>query len=104
MNTHTFYQTRATVSEALRQNKYSSILVLSLGTGTPEFDEIWDAEMAATWGNLEWLIAGIIFLDRATTSMAEYYHDSLFQQPAITYLRIQVYMYLFNCRNRFELV
>ncbi|WVZ16607.1 hypothetical protein V8G54_009589 [Vigna mungo] len=83
--------TRNTVSEALRHNKYSRILVLSLGTGTPEFDEIWDAEMAATWGDLEWFIAGIIFLDRATTSMAEYYHGSLFQQPVITYLRIQEY-------------
>lgn len=90
MNTYTFYQTRATVSEALRHNKYSRILILSLGTGTKETQQDLDVEMAATWTNWEWLIHGITFIDRATTSMAEYYHGSLFQQPRITYLRIQV--------------
>ncbi|XP_014516153.1 patatin-17-like [Vigna radiata var. radiata] len=83
--------TRATVSEALRHNKYSRILILSLGTGTKETQQDLDVEMAATWTNWEWLIHGITFIDRATTSMAEYYHGSLFQQPRITYLRIQEY-------------
>ncbi|XP_047158188.1 patatin-17-like [Vigna umbellata] len=83
--------TRATVSEALRHNKYSRILVLSLGTGTKETQPDLDVEMAATWSDWEWLIHGITFIDRATTSMTEYYHGSLFQQPAITYLRIQEY-------------
>ncbi|XP_027906813.1 patatin-like protein 3 [Vigna unguiculata] len=47
--------------------------------------------MAATWSNQTWLIPLIIFLDRATTSMNEYYHGSLFRKPTINYLRIQEY-------------
>ncbi|XP_027906805.1 patatin-17-like [Vigna unguiculata] len=83
--------TRATVSEVLRHNKYSKIVVLSLGTGTPETQQIFNVEMAATWNSQTWLIPLIIFLDRATTSMNEYYHGSLFRKPTINYLRIQEY-------------
>ncbi|QCE04857.1 Acyl transferase/acyl hydrolase/lysophospholipase [Vigna unguiculata] len=83
--------TSLTVSEVLRHNKYSKIVVLSMGTGTPETQQIFNVEMAATWNSQTWLIPLIIFLDRATTSMNEYYHGSLFRKPTINYLRIQEY-------------
>ena len=80
------------MSEVLRHNKYSKVIVLSLGTGTTETQQIFNAEMAATWNSFTWLFPLIIFLDRATTSMNEYYHGSLFRKPTINYLRIQVYV------------
>jgi len=65
---------------------------LSLGTGSIEFEDDSNATSAASWNALEWLLPAIVFLDRATISMTEYYHGSVFGgfQPSIRYLRIEV--------------
>ncbi|CAJ1948033.1 unnamed protein product [Sphenostylis stenocarpa] len=85
--------TQATVSEVLQHNKYPKILVLSLGTGTTAIEEIYDAQTAAHWNQLNWL--GVIsdLLARGSTAMIEFYLASLFSgfQPENTYLRIEEY-------------
>ena len=80
------------MDEVVRYNNYSEILVLSLGSGTVPTVEMYDVASAATWPPQNWTAPGALFLDRATTSMNEYYHGSLFRKPTINYLRIQVYV------------
>ncbi|KAG2381131.1 hypothetical protein LR48_Vigan11g164300 [Vigna angularis] len=85
--------TQIVVSEVLQQNEDPEILVLSLGTGATEIEEIYDADQAATWPKQTWAVIDTNFQGRAYTAITEYYLSSIFSgfQSRNTYLRVQEY-------------
>ncbi|XP_027906808.1 patatin-2-Kuras 4-like [Vigna unguiculata] len=86
--------TQAAVSEVLQQHgEYSEILVLSLGTGKVKVNESFDVEIAANWSYKDWVNNASQFFLRSSTTMTEYYLESLFEPypPGQPYLRIQEY-------------
>lgn len=77
--------------------EYDRFLVLSLGTGTAKVEQKYDAEQAAKWGLLGWLVNGgssplaDIFL-QASGDLVDFHLSTIFQllNSHENYLRIQV--------------
>lgn len=99
-------QTLAAINLVSLQNATSSptkpvecdrFLVLSLGTGTAKVEQKYDAEQAAKWGILGWLMNGgssplaDIFL-QASSDVVDFHLSTIFQllNSQENYLRIQV--------------
>ena len=88
----------------LQQNKDPEILVLSLGTGVSKIEEIYDAEVAATWTEETWAVIDPTFQNRGYTAITEYYLASIFSgfQSQNNYLRVQVY--IFSLQENIKLI
>ncbi|KAI3456037.1 hypothetical protein Pfo_012700 [Paulownia fortunei] len=76
--------------------EHGRFLVLSLGTGSPEVKENYNAKAATKWGVLRWLISSgstplLDVLSRASTDMADYHNPTVLQalHSQQNYLRIQ---------------
>ncbi|KAL2320223.1 hypothetical protein Fmac_029192 [Flemingia macrophylla] len=85
--------TQAALSEVMRQNKDTKIVVLSLGTGITKVEEKYNVEMASKWINLQWIKPVFELTLRASANMNENYLATVFSglQPADNYLRVQEY-------------
>lgn len=77
--------------------EYGRFLVLSLGTGSPEFQEKYDATKSSSWGVLGWLAGGgstplVDVFTQASCDMVDYHISTVFQalHSQENYLRIQV--------------
>ncbi|KAK9109152.1 hypothetical protein Sjap_017212 [Stephania japonica] len=75
---------------------YARYLVISLGTGTAKVEEKYNAQMAAKWGLLGWLVKGashplIDVFVQATADIVDFHIGVIFQalQCPQNYLRIQ---------------
>ncbi|KAI7736452.1 hypothetical protein M8C21_011847 [Ambrosia artemisiifolia] len=75
---------------------YGRLLVLSIGTGTPKFQEKYDATQSSSWGVLGWLAGGgstplVDVFTQASGDMVDYHVSTVFQALHSTenYLRIQ---------------
>ncbi|KAI7748484.1 hypothetical protein M8C21_009307, partial [Ambrosia artemisiifolia] len=75
---------------------YGRFLVLSLGTGSPEFQEKYDATKSSSWGVLGWLTGGgstplVDVFTQASGDMVDYHISTVFQalHSQENYLRIQ---------------
>ncbi|MFS7952378.1 putative patatin-like phospholipase domain, Acyl transferase/acyl hydrolase/lysophospholipase [Helianthus anomalus] len=75
---------------------YGRFLVLSLGTGSPEFQEKYDAAKSSSWGVLGWLAGGgstplVDVFSHASSDMVDYHISTVFQalHSQENYLRIQ---------------
>lgn len=82
----------------IKANDYSRFMVLSLGTGSPKFEDKYDAHDAAKWGMLGWLTghgSGTPLIDvftHASADMVDFHLSTLFTalHSQHNYLRIQV--------------
>ena len=77
-------------------NHYRRFLVISLGTGSPKL-KLYDADMAAKWGTLGWLIHGdttplVDVFMQASGDMVDFHLSAVFRalRSEENYLRIQV--------------
>ncbi|KAF5809028.1 putative galactolipase [Helianthus annuus] len=89
---------------------YGRFLVLSLGTGSPEFQEKYDAAKSSSWGVLGWLAGGgstplVDVFSHASSDMVDYHISTVFQalHSKENYLRIQVFVD-FVYKDLFKLV
>nr|XP_043637160.1 patatin-like protein 2 [Erigeron canadensis] len=80
----------------IKPMEYGRFLVLSLGTGSPEFQERYDATKSSHWGVLGWLAGGgstplVDVFTQASDDMAHYHISTVFQalHSEENYLRIQ---------------
>ncbi|XP_021911990.1 patatin-like protein 2 [Carica papaya] len=81
----------------IKANDYSRFMVLSLGTGSPKFEDKYDAHDAAKWGMLGWLTghgSGTPLIDvftHASADMVDFHLSTLFTalHSQHNYLRIQ---------------
>ncbi|XP_076929463.1 patatin-like protein 2 [Bidens hawaiensis] len=80
----------------IKQMDYGRFLVLSLGTGSPEFQERYDATKSSSWGVLGWLAGGgstplVDVFTQASDDMVDYHISTVFQalHSQENYLRIQ---------------
>ncbi|PWA75464.1 acyl transferase/acyl hydrolase/lysophospholipase [Artemisia annua] len=80
----------------IKPTEYGRFLVLSLGTGSPEFHEKYDATKSSNWGVLGWLAGGgstplVDVFTQASDDMVNYYISVVFQalHSEENYLRIQ---------------
>ncbi|GJX30554.1 patatin-like protein 2 [Tanacetum coccineum] len=103
------YQTLVAISEVTKEitrgspnffpikpTEYGRFLVLSLGTGSPEFHEKYDATKSSSWGVLGWLSGGgstplVDVFTQACDDMVDYHISVVFQalHSEENYLRIQ---------------
>lgn len=82
----------------IKPTEYGRFLVLSLGTGSPQFQERYDATKSSSWGILGWLGAGggstplVDVFTQASGDMVDYHISTVFQalHSQENYLRIQV--------------
>ncbi|TKY68903.1 Patatin group A-3 [Spatholobus suberectus] len=84
--------TQAAISEVIQHNKYTKILLLSLGTGVTKLE--FDIIDAFTWNESQWKNFAEELLSHASSNMTEYYLATGFSglhQPMKNYLRIQEY-------------
>ncbi|KAJ0795426.1 putative galactolipase [Helianthus annuus] len=89
---------------------YGRFLVLSLGTGSLEFQEKYDAAKSSSWGVLGWLAGGgstplVDVFSHASSDMVDYHISTVFQalHSQENYLRIQVFVD-FVSKDLFKLV
>ncbi|KAK1427398.1 hypothetical protein QVD17_16082 [Tagetes erecta] len=80
----------------IKPMEYGRFLVLSLGTGSPKFQEKYDATKSSSWGVLGWLTGGgstplVDIFTQASGDMVDYHIATVFQalHSAENYLRIQ---------------
>ncbi|XP_023728606.1 patatin-like protein 2 isoform X1 [Lactuca sativa] len=80
----------------IKPTEYRRFLVLSLGTGSPEFQEKYDATKSSNWGVLGWLAGGgstplVDVFTQASGDMVDYHISTVFQalHSEENYLRIQ---------------
>ncbi|XP_071742667.1 patatin-like protein 2 [Rutidosis leptorrhynchoides] len=80
----------------IKPTEYGRFLVLSLGTGTAELQEKYDATKSSSWGVLGWLAGGgstplVDVFSQASVDMADYHISTVFQalHSEENYLRIQ---------------
>ncbi|KAK1436575.1 hypothetical protein QVD17_02356 [Tagetes erecta] len=80
----------------IKPMEYGRFLVLSLGTGTAEFQERYDATKSSSWGILGWLAGGgstplVDVFTQASGDMVDYHISTVFQalHSQENYLRIQ---------------
>nr|XP_027085796.1 patatin-like protein 2 [Coffea arabica] len=76
--------------------EFDRFLVLSLGTGTAKIEQKYDADNAAKWGILAWLVNGgssplVDVFTEASSDMVDFHLATIFQtlQCEANYLRIQ---------------
>lgn len=83
----------------MKPTEYARFLVVSLGTGSAKCDEKYDAQNAAKWGILGWLIGGgggscplVDIFTQASSDMVDFHLSTVFQalHSEKNYLRIQV--------------
>lgn len=94
----------------IKPMEYGRFLVLSLGTGTAEFQEKYDATKSSSWGILGWLAGGgstplVDVFTQASGDMVDYHISTVFQalHSQENYLRIQV-LQNFCSNDLFKLV
>lgn len=80
----------------IKPTEYGRFLVLSLGTGSPEFQEKYDATKSSGWGILGWLADGgstplVDVFTQASGDMVDFHISTVFQalHSEENYLRIQ---------------
>ncbi|KAI3807234.1 hypothetical protein L1987_23159 [Smallanthus sonchifolius] len=80
----------------IKPMEYGRFLVLSLGTGSPKFQEKYDATKSSSWGVLGWLTGGgstplVDVFTQGSGDMVDYHISTVFQalHSADNYLRIQ---------------
>ncbi|KAI3513136.1 hypothetical protein L1887_20462 [Cichorium endivia] len=80
----------------IKPTEYGRFLVLSLGTGSPKFQEKYDATKSSSWGILGWLAGGgstplVDVFTQASGDMVDYHISTVFQalHSEENYLRIQ---------------
>ncbi|KAI3684756.1 hypothetical protein L6452_33982 [Arctium lappa] len=80
----------------IKPTEYGRFLVLSLGTGSLEFQERYDATKSSNWGILGWLTGGgstplVDVFTQASGDMVDYHISTVFQalHSKENYLRIQ---------------
>ncbi|XP_050388324.1 patatin-like protein 2 [Argentina anserina] len=81
----------------VKATEYTRFLVVSLGTGSAKCDEKYDAQNAAKWGILGWLIGGgsscplVDIFTQASSDMVDFHLSTVFQalHSEKNYLRIQ---------------
>ncbi|KAI3762928.1 hypothetical protein L1987_53370 [Smallanthus sonchifolius] len=80
----------------IKPMEYGRFLVLSLGTGSPKFQEKYDATVSSSWGVVGWLAGGgstplVDVFTQGSGDMVDYYISTVFQalHSAENYLRIQ---------------
>ncbi|GKA02893.1 patatin-like protein 2, partial [Tanacetum coccineum] len=80
----------------IKPTEYGRFLVLSLGTGSPEFHEKYDATKSSSWGVIGWLSGGgstplVDVFTQACDDMVDYHISVVFQalHSEENYLRIQ---------------
>lgn len=83
---------------SMKPMEYNRFLVLSLGTGTAKNEHKYNADEAAKWNILGWLINGgsspiVDVFTEASSDMVDFHLSTIFQslESADNYLRIQVY-------------
>lgn len=76
--------------------EYDRFLVLSLGTGTAKVEQKYDADKAAKWGILAWVVNGassplVDIFTEASSDMVDFHLSTIFRalQCEANYLRIQ---------------
>lgn len=76
---------------------YGRFLVISVGTGSPKIEQKYDAEEAAKWGPLGWLLHGgsvpiVDVFTQASADMVDFHISVVFRALHCekNYLRIQV--------------
>ncbi|KAI8002083.1 Patatin-like protein 2 [Camellia lanceoleosa] len=81
---------------AIKKMDYGRLLVISLGTGSPEANEKYNADESAKWGLLGWLTSGgstplVDVFSQASSDMVDYHLNVVFQalHSEKNYLRIQ---------------
>ena len=85
----------------MKPMEFDRFLVLSLGTGTAKIEQKYDADNAAKWGILAWLVNGgssplVDVFTEASSDMVDFHLATIFQtlQCEANYLRIQVTIHL----------
>ncbi|KAJ0680814.1 putative galactolipase [Helianthus annuus] len=80
----------------IKPTEYGRFLVLSLGTGSPKFEEKYDASKSSSWGVLGWLKSSgstplIDVFTQSSSDMVDYHLSALFQalHSGENYLRVQ---------------
>ncbi|PRQ27634.1 putative galactolipase [Rosa chinensis] len=80
----------------MKATEYARFLVVSLGTGSAKCDDKYDAQNAAKWGILGWLIGGgscplVDIFTQASSDMVDFHLSTVFQalHSEKNYLRIQ---------------
>lgn len=81
----------------IKPTEYGRFLVLSLGTGSPKYEEKYDANTSSNWGVFGWLSSSgstplIDVFTQSSSDMVDYHISTVFQalQSGESYLRIQV--------------
>ncbi|KAL3523344.1 hypothetical protein ACH5RR_016178 [Cinchona calisaya] len=81
---------------SMKPMEYNRFLVLSLGTGTAKIEQKYDADKAAKWNILCWLINGgsspiVDIFTEASSDMVDFHLSTIFQalETQDNYLRIQ---------------
>ncbi|KAI3767378.1 hypothetical protein L2E82_17475 [Cichorium intybus] len=81
---------------SIKPTEYGRFLVLSLGTGSPKFEEKYDANTSSNWGLLGWLSSSgstplIDVFTQSSSDMVDYHISTVFQalHSGENYLRIQ---------------
>nr|XP_043616293.1 patatin-like protein 2 [Erigeron canadensis] len=80
----------------IKPTEYGRFLVLSLGTGSPRFEEKYDASKSSSWGVFGWLASSgstplIDVFTQSSGDMVDYHISTVFQglHSAENYLRVQ---------------
>ncbi|KAJ9567504.1 hypothetical protein OSB04_003470 [Centaurea solstitialis] len=80
----------------IKPTEYGRFLVLSLGTGSPKFEEKYDANTASSWGVFGWLASSgstplIDVFTQSSGDMVDYHISTVFQalHSGENYLRVQ---------------
>ncbi|KAK9054340.1 hypothetical protein SSX86_025418 [Deinandra increscens subsp. villosa] len=80
----------------IKPTEYGRFLVLSLGTGSPKFEEKYDASKSSSWGVFGWLASSgstplIDVYTQSSSDMVDYHLSTLFQalRSGESYLRVQ---------------
>ena len=81
----------------IKPTDYGRFLVVSLGTGSPEAEEKYNASEAAKWGVLGWLTSHnstplVDIFTQASSDLVDFFLSTVFQalHSEKNYLRIQV--------------
>lgn len=76
---------------------YGRFLVISIGTGSRKIEQKYNAQMAAEWGTMGWLLHGdsvplVDVFTQASADMVDFHLSVVFQvlHSESNYLRIQV--------------
>ncbi|CAH1422115.1 unnamed protein product [Lactuca virosa] len=80
----------------IKPTEYGRFLVLSLGTGSPKYEEKYDANTSSNWGVVGWLASSgstplIDVFTQSSSDMVDYHISTVFQalHSGESYLRVQ---------------